>query len=100
MRQHPGTEIQAVTGAFGFSGRYIARRLLDAGFQVRTLTNSPYRPNPFGGKITVSPLRFDEPDELERSLAGVSVLFNTYDIRFNYRGETGFTHANAVRNSS
>jgi NADH dehydrogenase len=30
----------AVTGAFGYSGRYIAHRLLDAGHTVITLTNS------------------------------------------------------------
>ena len=33
----------AVTGAFGYTGAYIARRLLRAGIEVRTLTNSPRR---------------------------------------------------------
>ncbi len=31
----------AVTGAYGFSGKYIARRLLDQRHEVITLTNSP-----------------------------------------------------------
>lgn len=31
--------IHAVTGAFGYSGRYIATRLLAEGQQVVTLTN-------------------------------------------------------------
>ena len=65
--------IHAVTGAFGYSGKYIARRLLDAGHQVLTLTNSPGRENPFGDRIRVSPLHFDRPGKLSESLEGVSV---------------------------
>ena len=45
-----------VTGAFGYSGRYITQRLLDAGVEVRTLTNSPGRENPFGGRVKADPL--------------------------------------------
>jgi nucleoside-diphosphate-sugar epimerase len=30
----------AVTGAFGYPGRYIAQRLLESGHEVITLTNS------------------------------------------------------------
>ena len=30
-------ELQAVTGAFGYSGKYITRRLLDRGEEVITL---------------------------------------------------------------
>ena len=37
----------AVTGAFGYSGRYMATRLLAAGHEVITLTNSVKRQNPF-----------------------------------------------------
>ena len=43
--------LHVVTGAFGYSGQYIARRLLDKGIAVRTLTNSPDRENPFGGQV-------------------------------------------------
>ena len=32
-------QLNVVTGAFGFSGKYIARRLLASGERVRTLTN-------------------------------------------------------------
>ena len=41
----------AVTGAYGFSGKYMARRLLDLRHEVITLTNSPQRPNPFGAEV-------------------------------------------------
>jgi len=41
----------AVTGAFGYSGRYIAQRLLEAGHSVMTLTNSVQRDNPFWEKV-------------------------------------------------
>jgi uncharacterized protein YbjT (DUF2867 family) len=86
----------AVTGAFGYSGRYIARRLLDAGHAVLTLTNSPGRPNPFGTAIEVSRYHFDQPDRLTAALRGVDALVNTYWVRFDHRL---FTFAQAVANS-
>ncbi len=89
-------EIHVVTGAFGFSGRYIASRLIDAGYQVRTLTNSPNRYNPFGSKIKVYPFNFNDIGKLTDSLRGASVLYNTYWVRFNYRN---FSQAKAVENT-
>ena len=88
--------IHAVTGAFGYSGRYIASRLLDEGREVITLTNSLARANPFGGRVRAFPLSFDDREQLAQSLAGVDVLYNTYWVRFNHRE---FTHAQAVRNT-
>lgn len=85
-----------VTGAFGYSGRHIAARLLAAGSRVRTLTNSPRRENPFGGRVEVHPLDFEHSDELARSLDGAAALVNTYWVRFNHR-EFGF--AQAVENT-
>lgn len=88
--------IHAVTGAFGYSGKYIAQRLLAEGRSVITLTNSPHRKNPFGDRLRVQPFHFDAPEKLVESLRGVSVLYNTYWVRFNHRT---FTHADAVRNT-
>ena len=88
--------IHAVTGAFGYSGRYIATRLLAEGQQVVTLTNSPARANPLGGKVKALPLAFDKPDKLAESLAGADVLYNTYWVRFNH---ATFTHEQAVKNT-
>jgi len=48
-------DIHVVTGAFGYSGKYIASRLLDKGYEVRTLTNSYNRANPFGDKVKAYP---------------------------------------------
>ncbi len=89
-------ETHIVTGAFGYSGKYIAKRLLDAGHQVRTLTNSPDRPNPFGDKIKAHPFNFDNTEKLVESLQGASVLYNTYWVRFNYKD---FKHSIAVENT-
>jgi NADH dehydrogenase len=89
-------ELHVVTGAFGYSGRHIAARLLRAGGRVRTLTNSPDRPNPFGGKVEVHPFNFDQPEKLIASLRGASVLYNTYWVRFNYGP---FNFSAAVHNS-
>jgi NADH dehydrogenase len=86
----------AVTGAFGYSGRYISRRLLDGGHSVLTLTNSVRRDNPFGGKIDAFPFHFDEPERLAETLQGTDVLINTYWVRFNHRL---FNHDEAVANT-
>ena len=81
---------------FWILGKYIARRLLDAGDQVRTLTNSMGRRNPFGDAIQVRPLDFDDEDKLAASLRGATVLYNTYWVRFNY---ATFRHSIAVDNT-
>ncbi len=86
----------AVTGAFGYSGRYIAKRLLEAGHEVVTLTDSPGRENPFGDTIQVFPFHFSEPGRLKESLRGVDALINTYWVRFDHRL---FTHGAAVENT-
>jgi NADH dehydrogenase len=86
----------AVTGAFGYSGKYIAKRLLDAGEEVITLTNSQHRVNPFGDQVRAYPFNWDEPEKLIESLRGVSVLYNTYWVRFNHQD---FTHQMAVNNT-
>lgn len=80
--------IHVVTGAFGFTGRFITRRLLAAGRRVRTLTNHPDRPNPFGDRVSIASYRFDDPAELARTLRGAAAVYNTYWVRFPYRGVT------------
>lgn len=86
----------AVTGAFGYSGRYIARRLIAENHEVLTLTNSPERGNPFGDKIRVAPFNYDRPELLAKSLRGMDALINTYWVRFDHKL---FTHAQAVANT-
>ena len=88
--------VHAVTGAFGYSGKYIAQRLLEAEKQVITLTNSFHRPNPFGANVQAYPFNFEEPGKLINALTGVEVLYNTYWIRFNYKS---FGHSLAVENT-
>lgn len=89
-------QIHVVTGAFGYSGKYIAQKLLEKGHIVHTLTNSVHRENPFGDRVKVLPFNFDDPEKLTESLKGVSVLYNTYWVRFNHKL---FTHADAVKNT-
>src|ERR1017187_245531 len=86
----------AVTGAFGYSGRYITQRLLADGHEVLTLTNSVNRANPFGDKIRTAPFHFDQPELLVESLRGIEVLINTYWVRFNHKL---FTHEQAIANT-
>lgn len=88
--------LHVVTGALGYTGKYITRRLLADGIRVRTLTGHPDRPHEFGDRIDVQPLAFDHPAALEESLRGAGVLYNTYWIRF----ERGLrTFAQAVANT-
>lgn len=88
--------MQTVTGAFSYTGKYVARRLLAAGEEVRTLTGHPDRPDPFGGRVRAFPYRFDDPAALAEILRGTTTLYNTYWVRFE-RG--GTTYARAVENT-
>jgi uncharacterized protein YbjT (DUF2867 family) len=89
-------DLHVVTGAFGFSGKYIAQRLLRQGYRVRTLTNSPNRANPFEGKVEPHALDFEHPDKLAESLRGAAVFYNTYWVRFT---TDEFSQAAAVQNT-
>ena len=89
-------EIHMVTGAFGFTGKYIAGELLAKGYSVATLTNSPERENDLARKIQASKFNFDKPNKLAESLKNVSTLYNTYWVRFNHRK---FSHHDAVKNT-
>lgn len=91
-----GREFDVVTGAFGYTGKYITRRLLALGRGVKTLTGHPERAVSFNGNIDVAPLQFSRPAELVDSLRGASTLYNTYWVRFP-RGEV--TYEKAVENS-
>jgi NADH dehydrogenase len=90
------SSVHVVTGAFGYSGQYIARRLLAQGHAVRTLTNSLHKPNPFGERVQAFPFHFDQPEKLVESLRGTQVLYNTYWVRFNHKD---FGHETAVSNT-
>ncbi len=89
-------EIHAVTGAFGYTGRYIARKLLARNHQVITLTNSLHKPDPFAGQVQAYPFHWEDPAQLAETLRGVKVLYNTYWVRFNHKN---FSHAQAVANT-
>lgn len=96
MEIMPERELHVVTGAFGYSGKYITARLLNAGHLVRTLTNSLHRPNPFGDAVEARPLDFGNQSNLMESLRGAAALYNTYWVRFAH-GD--FSHAGAVENT-
>ena len=78
------SELDIVTGAFSYTGKYITRKLLSIGKRVRTLTGHPNRPNPFGNRVSAAPFNFDNPAELTTTLQGAATLYNTYWIRFPY----------------
>ena len=87
-----------VTGAFGYSGRWIARELLSRGKRVRTLTNAVGRDDPFQGMVEVMPIDFSNHDLLVSSLRGADVLYNTYWVRYKNRKD-GYAHEIAVENT-
>ncbi len=88
--------LNAVIGAFGYTGKYITERLVAAGEAVVNLTGHLDRPNLFGEQVSVAPLDFARPEVLARSLEGAEVLYNTYWVRFA-RGAVTFD--TAVENS-
>jgi len=77
----------AITGAFGYTGRALAERLLEDGRDVVTLSRRSGAGDPLAGRIEVRPFDADHA-ALVASLAGVDTLFNTYWIRFPRGGAT------------
>ncbi len=88
--------LDIVTGAFSYTGSHIAARLLQEGRSVKTLTFHPDRAHPLQASVEACRYRFDDPVALTRSLAGVSTLYNTFWVRFDY-GSASF--ANAIESS-
>ncbi len=73
-----------VTGAYSFTGRFIARRLLAEERRVKTLTNHPQRAGAEDITAEVAPLQFADRAALVESLRGADVLYNTYWVRFRH----------------
>ena len=87
----------AVTGAFGFTGRAIAEALVGGGRDVVTLSRRSGQGDPLTPRLAaIEPLDFSRPAALAHALAGVDTLYNTYWMRFP-RG--GRTFDDAVRES-
>jgi len=95
LRRGGDSGLDAVTGAFSYSGRSIAQALLESGRTVRTLTGHPGRA-PESPAIDVRSLDFDDPIGLAASLDGVNTLYNTYWVRFAHKN---VDHQLAVENS-
>ena len=87
-------ELDVVTGAFSYTGRWIAQALLERGRRVRTLTRAPAPGHPLATAVERAPLVFD--GSLVESLGGADTVYNTYWVRFE-RGRTTF--AGAVESS-
>jgi uncharacterized protein YbjT (DUF2867 family) len=87
----------AVTGAFGFTGRAIARQLVAQGREVITLTRRVDHADELARSIAAVKLDFGRPADLAAALEGVDTLFNTYWIRFP-RGSESFERAIAQTN--
>ncbi len=81
-----------VTGAYSYTGRFIARRLMAQERPIKTLTNHPKRAGTEDITAEVAPLQFSDRPALVESLRGADVLYNTYWVRFNH-GRTRFGEA-------
>ena len=88
MEKRSNEKFDVVTGAFGFTGKYITKLLLEEGGaegkRVKTLTAHPNRPDPFGGKVETMPFNFDDTHKLVESIRGAHTVYNTYWVRFNH----------------
>jgi uncharacterized protein YbjT (DUF2867 family) len=88
--------VDAVTGAFSFTGRAIAEELLARGRPVRSLSRRPAEDgDPLGSRVDRAALQFSDRGALTDALRGADVLYSTYWVRFE-RG--GSTFARAVEN--
>jgi len=81
-----------VTGAYSYTGRFIARRLMALERPIKSLTNHPKRAGADDIAAEVAPLQFTDRPALVESLRGADVLYNTYWVRFNH-GRTRFGDA-------
>ena len=90
------SDFSVVTGGFGYTGKYIAQRLLDRGETVRSLTRKPASFSAFGDRVERHALDFDDTGQLTSSLEGADTLYNTFWIRFSHGP---VDHDLAVRNS-
>lgn len=80
------TQRTMVTGAFSFTGAFVAQELLRRGHSVLTMTSHPTPPGPWAASVASVPYRFDDAAALRRSLVGTQTLVNTYWIRFPRNG--------------
>jgi NADH dehydrogenase len=78
----------AVTGAFGYTGRAIAERLLAAGREVVTLSRRSGEGDPLRSQLDVRPFHPVDRAATVESLRGIDTLYNTYWIRFPHAGDT------------
>jgi len=85
-----------VTGAYGFSGRYIAEKFISNGYETITLTGHPETPSSRAPQIKAFPFDFLNVSKMKSHLEGCDVFINTYWVRFDYRQ---VTFERAVRNS-
>jgi len=90
------SDIDVVTGAFGYIGRYITAQLIASGRRVKTITTHIDKPNPFGTQVIAQPYNFNDPVQLTETLYGADTLYNTYWIRFEH---SGLTFDQAVENT-
>lgn len=86
------TEFSVVTGAFSYTGKFIAQRLLALGQPVKTLTRRP--PVDPDRRLSVAPLDFADRHGLVGAFRGAATLYNTYWVRFP-RGRVTFEQAAA-----
>jgi NADH dehydrogenase len=89
-------KVDVVTGAFSYSGRFIAAQLLAKGHGVRTLTNHPNPDHPLADRVPAYPLDFNDQAALTAVLKGADTLYNTYWIRAPHGS---LTHTTAVENT-
>src|SRR6202011_509060 len=88
--------VDIVTGAFSYSGRFVAAQLLERGRGVRTLTNHPKPDDPLAPQIPTYPLNFLDQAGMVAALTGADTLYNTYWVRAPHGS---LTHDAAVENT-
>lgn len=81
-----------ITGAFSFSGKFIAQELINIGEKVITITGHPDYNSPYFGEVDIKSYEFNNFRALVNNFKGIDTFYNSYWIRFPYK-ETSWRDA-------
>lgn len=73
-----------VTGAFSYTNRYVAQKLIAANEKVRTMTNHSDPTQPHYNQIEIKPYEFENLTALRENFRGINTFVNSFWVRYDH----------------